>query len=148
VVRRIELSSPLPVDADRVWAAVQQSETFRYVTRGVLGFPALSGRTATIREGESVTGWLLLFHLLPLHRHTIRVVRVDHGARTLETEEGGGVLRRWNHRLSVVPLPGGTSRYSDVVDIDAGALTGVVAATSTALYRYRQRRWRRLARRL
>jgi hypothetical protein len=58
------------------------------------------------------------------------------------------MLRRWHHELRVVPLPDGTSRYSDAVDIDAGPLSGVVAATSSALFRYRQRRWRRLARRL
>jgi len=131
-----------------VWDAIQQPGTFRYVTRGVLGFPALRGREAAVEQGESVTGWLLLFHVLPLHRHTIRIVRLDPEDRTMETEEGGGVLHRWHHRLRAEPLPDGTTRYSDTVDIDAGRLTGVVATTSTWLYRYRQRRWQRLVRTL
>jgi hypothetical protein len=93
------------------------------------------------------TGWIFLFHLLPMHRHRIEVVDVDPVAGVVGSEERGGVLRRWDHALRVIPLSDERSRYSDTIAIEAGRLTGVVAAGATVLSRCRQARWRRLARR-
>lgn len=143
----VERSSVLPVDADRVWSAMCRAETFRYVCRGLLGWPALAGRTEPVREGESGTGWLFLFHVLPLYRHRIHVVAVDAATRTIRTEEGGGVLRAWRHTLHVEPLGAGASRYTDRIELDAGPLTAVSAAVTRGIFAYRHLRWRRLARR-
>jgi hypothetical protein len=87
----------------------------------------------------------MLFHVIPLHRHTIRIVQVDEAGRRIVTEEHGGVIRRWHHVLQVEQRTNGTSHYSDTVDVEAGALTPLVAFLGTVLYRYRQRRWKRLA---
>lgn len=146
-MQTIEVSTELDADADRVWAAMQHPTTFLYVCCGLLGVPALAGRSEPFREGESGTGWLFLFHVLPLSRHTMELASLDDSTRTMRSREHGGVLRAWNHTLHVEPLGGGRSRYSDVVEIDAGPLTGVVAWLAVRIYRYRQRRWRRLARR-
>jgi hypothetical protein len=146
-MRTVHVETELPVPADRVWEAMQHPATFLYVTRGAMGVPALAGRTDRLRQGEVVTGWIFLLHLVPLHRHRIEVVAVDAAAGVVRTEERGGVLQRWDHELRVVALDDGRCRYADTIDLDAGALTGAVAATARAFYRYRQRRWRRLARR-
>jgi len=107
-VQTIHLETELPASADRVWQAMCDPASFTYVTRGLIGVPALAGRTEPFREGETGTGWLLLFHLIPLHRHSCR--------------------------------------YSDTIEIDAGPLTGTVAAVARQIFRYRQRRWHRLVR--
>jgi hypothetical protein len=150
VTRTIDVSTELPTDADRVWAAMKQPATFLYVTRGLFGMPALAGRSEPVRAGEAGSGWLFAFHVVPAYRHTIEVVAVDEGTRTLRTHEHGGVLRRWDHVLHVEPVSeleaGPRCRYSDTVTIDAGRLTGVVAAMAVGIYRYRQRRWHRLVR--
>jgi hypothetical protein len=146
-MRTIEVSTELEADADRVWAAMQHPTTFLYVCRGLIGVPALAGRSEPFREGESGTGWLFLFHVLPLSRHTILLAELDPETRTMRSREHGGVLRAWNHTLHVEPVGEGRSHYSDRVEIDAGPLTGVVAGVAVWIYRYRQRRWRRLARR-
>jgi hypothetical protein len=146
-MRTIHIETELPTDAEKVWRAMLHPASFTYVTRGVIGLPALAGRTEPFREGESGRGWLLLFHLIPLSRHTIHLVRVDHATRTLASREHGGLLRVWNHTLHAEPVDDRRCRYSDTVDIDAGPLTGVVAVVGTLIYRYRQMRWRRLVRR-
>jgi hypothetical protein len=105
--RTIAVSSVLPAEADRVWEAMKHPASFLYVCRGLLGLPALAGRTSAVVEGEVGDSMLMLFQ--------------------------------------VEPLADGTSRYSDTVDVDAGRLTGAVAFFGTLLYRYRQRRWKRLA---
>jgi hypothetical protein len=104
----------------------------------------------TVRRAASATsgtGWLMLFHVIPFSRHTIRVVEVDAATRTLRSREHGGILRAWNHTLHAEPVSADRCRYSDTVEIDAGALTPMVAVTARWIYRYRQRRWLRLVRR-
>ena len=145
--RTIRVERVLPASADRLWPAMQHPSAFLYVTRGVLGFPSLAGRTEPFVEGEADSGRLWLFHVLPLSRHHIHLVEVDATTRTMRTEEHGGLLRRWDHTLHVEPVDDRHSRYSDEVVLDAGMLTTVVARVAIALFRYRQLRWRRLARR-
>ena len=145
--RTVHVETELPTTADRVWAAMQYPGTFLYVVRGLFGVPALAGRCEPFVAGESGSGWLLAFHLVPLHRHTIEVVDVDAPSRTVRTHEHGGVLRRWDHTFHVEPVTDRTCRYGDTVTIDAGRLTPLVAALGVAFYRYRHRRWHRLVRR-
>lgn len=146
-MRTIHVETELDAEANRVWRAMQHPTTFLYVCRGLIGIPQLQGRSECFREGESGTGWLFLFHVLPLSRHTIHLASVDDATMTMRSQEHGGMLRVWNHTLHVEALPDGRSRYSDTVEIDAGPLTPVVARISKGIYRYRQRRWRKLARR-
>lgn len=143
-MRTITVETDLPTDADRVWAALQQPASFLYVCRGLFSLPALAGRTEPLTAGEAGTAWLFALHVVPAYRHTIHVRSVDHEAREIRTEEHGGVLRRWDHSLHVEPLGPATSRYRDTVVIDAGRLTPLVARLAVGLYRYRQRRWRKL----
>lgn len=144
--RTIHIETELPTSAERVWEAMKHPASFLYVTRGLVGFPALAGRTDPVRPGEAGTGWLLAFNLVPAYRHTIEVVEVDEQTRSIRTHEHGGVLRRWDHTLHVEPAGADVCLYSDTVVIDAGPLTRLVCLLSTGIYRYRQRRWHRLVR--
>jgi hypothetical protein len=146
VSRTIHVETELPTDADRIWSAMQHPASFLYVTRGLFGMPALTGRTDPVRAGESGTGWLFAFHFIPAYRHTIEIAEVDDNTRTIRSHEHGGVLTRWDHVLHVEPVEVHRCRYSDTVTIDAGPLTPVVALIAVGIYRYRQRRWHRLVR--
>ncbi|OMC07985.1 MULTISPECIES: hypothetical protein [unclassified Mycobacterium] len=145
-MRTVHLETILPTDADRVWSAMLSPVTFLYVCKGLLGFPALAGRSDVLRVGERGTGWLLAFHVIPAYRHTIEIVEVDPARRTVRTHENGGLLKAWNHTLHVEPIDARSSRYSDTVDVDAGVATAFVAALAKGIYRYRHRRWRKLVR--
>jgi hypothetical protein len=145
-VRTVHVETILPTDADRVWPAMLSPVTFLYVCKGLLSFPALAGRSEALHLGERGTGWLFAFHLIPAYRHTIEIVEVDEASKTLRTREHGGILKAWNHTLHVEPIDEHSSRYSDTVDIDAGVATAFVAALAMGIYRYRQRRWRKLVR--
>jgi hypothetical protein len=145
-VQVIHLETELPTSADKVWQAMCHPASFTYVTRGLIGVPALAGRTEPFREGESGAGWLLLFHLIPLSRHTIHLASLDPATKTLRSREHGGILRAWNHQLHVEPAGDQRCRYSDTIEIDAGTLTGIVAAAARQIFCYRQRRWHKLVR--
>lgn len=147
-MRTVHVETTLPTSAERVWSAMLSPATFLYVCKGLFGFPALAGRTESLRTGERGTGWLMAFHVIPAYRHTIEVTEVDEATGIIRTREHGGVLKAWNHTLHVEALQTDSCRYSDTVDIDAGLLTGAVVTIANGIYRYRQRRWRKLVRRM
>ena len=75
VVVRRETERPAP--AERVWQAMLLPRTMLYVRKGRVQLPgALDGRIDAVVEGETGTGWVLLFHVVPLAKWTINVVRV------------------------------------------------------------------------
>ena len=139
----VSVSSDLPVPAQVVADLVAKPALMRHLLWPIITFPDLPARY-DVEQGVAVR--LRLLGAIPLWRHTIRVVHVDRDALDAVTEEHGGPLRMWRHRLSVTALDDGSCRYTDEVEIDAGALTGVSRFVAGGLYRYRHRRWAALAR--
>lgn len=143
--RTVRRSTLLDAPVDLVWAAVRTPQAFRFVTRGLVDWRPIRGRTEPWREGEQATGWLLLGGVLPFSRHRISVERLDDHARLLRSDESGGAIRSWRHDIVVEPADGDRTSYTDVIEIDAGPLTLPVTAFARAFYALRQWRWRRLA---
>ena len=141
LTRTIDLDAP----ATAVWDAVRTPAAFRAVTRGLLHYPPAARRSEVWREGETITGRLWLFGVLPLGRHTIRFERIDAAQFTLTSDEHGGLVRSWIHDIVLEPLDDRRTRYLDRVTIDAGWATLPVTAFAWVFYRARQARWRRLA---
>ncbi|OLF13603.1 hypothetical protein [Actinophytocola xanthii] len=145
-MRTIHVQTELPTNAEQVWRAMRHPVSFTYVIRGLIGIPALAGRTEPFQQDEVVTARLWLFHAVPAWRHRIHLVEVDPRTRTMRSRERGGLITTWNHTLRVESLGERRCRYSDIVEIGAGRITPLVANIALLLYRYRQRRWRRLVR--
>jgi hypothetical protein len=136
---RIEVETVLPLSADRAAALARRAATFEYVVWPVLRF---RGLPATLAEGERASARLWLFLCVPGWRHHIRIVGLDR--LEIRTHEHGGPVRTWNHTLRFEPRSRSSCRYTDIIAIDAGALTPLVAALTRAFFGYRQARWRRL----
>jgi len=143
----VRISTSLDTSAGRAWAAVKRSATLTYVTRGALGF-SRDVFPVGWYEGLVVRTRLFLFGLIPLWTHELRFVRVDDARRELYTNERGGVISTWNHLISIEPRPDARCAYTDRIEIGAGPLTPLVWLYAQVFYRYRQRRWRSLARSL
>ena len=144
----VRVTTRLPVRADLAWDTVKRTGTLRYVTRGLLGFRVEGHEPERLAEGDTYRLRLLFFGVLPAWRHEIFVARVDEQAREIRTEEHGGPVREWRHRITVDDEGWGCTRYTDELEISAGPLTPLVWLYTQLFYRYRQMRWRRLARRL
>ncbi len=145
-MKSIQHSVDLDAPVDVVWRAIQRPESFVHVAGSWLRFPAAERRTDAWKDGGTARGVLLYFGWLPLQRYNIEIISIDDETRTLVSSEHGGVVRSWAHTIYVEKLSEGTCRYTDRVDIDAGWLTWFAVAFANPFYRYRQRRWRRLAR--
>lgn len=138
------VKSDLPIPAEVAWQLVKLSQTLVFVTRGIMGFR--SGDFPAIwQEGQLVTTRLYAFGLVPLWMHALKFERIDDVRMELATSESGGVISVWNHLIDVEEESSTTCRYSDKVEIKAGLLTPFVWLFAQLFYRFRQRRWRLLA---
>lgn len=130
------------------WDTVKQPETLRYITRGLLGFRVEGELPERFAAGETYRMRLLFFGIVPAWRHEIQIVRLDDRQREILTAEHGGAVKEWGHRITVDERGPWKSHYTDEIKIAAGALTPFVWVYAHLFYRYRQWRWRRLARAL
>jgi ligand-binding SRPBCC domain-containing protein len=144
----VRVSTELECSAHAAWQAVQRVDTLRYVTRGLLGFRPLGEVADELHAGQSIHLRLLLFGVIPAWEHLIRIVRLDDTARELFTNERGGAVETWNHLIRIEPAGPARTRYTDEIEIEAGRVTPLVWGYAQLFYRYRQWRWRRLARTL
>ena len=139
------ITTELDAPVQKVWKLLKRKQTFLYVTRGLIGIPDAEAWPEEQHEGLKMRGRLRFFHLVPGWEHEIRVESVDEERREVRTTERGGFVKVWNHLLKVELLSGERSRYTDEIEIDAGAFTPVVWAFAHFFYRYRQARWRSLS---
>ncbi len=136
------------------WHAVQSVRLLQHITAPLIRFQPLDPPTFPITWADrayKVRMWM--FGLLPMGTHWIVISRAQHtdahGAPVYELlDDGHGTLiKQWQHRITIAPAPKGETLYSDQVVIEAGWLTLPVWLYAQLFYRYRQMRWRRLARR-
>jgi len=138
----------LPSSAEKVWEALLRRDTFLYVTSGMLGFRGRERWPDVFHQGMEIETRLVFWHLIPGWKHTLRIVWVDKESKELVSEESGGPVQKWNHGIRLEREAAQKCNYTDEVEIEAGPLTAVIWAFAQVFYRYRQMRWRRLARTL
>ena len=127
---------------------ILQRDAFLHITRGMLGFRGAEDWPELFREGQKAEPRLLFFNLLPAWKHRMHIIRVDHENMELVSQEGGGLVGRWDHRKWIEEESESSCHYTDEIEIRAGLLTFLIWAYAHLFYRYRQRRMRRMARHL
>lgn len=132
--------------ADQVWEQVRKPALFLHVAGPLVAFTPV-GMSAFPEEWteREYRGTMKLFGLLPIGWQAIKVrfLPEQNRVRALIDEGYGPMLRKWSHRIEVAPEGAGT-RYSDILQFDAGALTPLVAPVIRFFFAHRQRRLRAL----
>jgi hypothetical protein len=149
----IERSCLLPCSPRRCFAEAESPRLLRYVSRPLVCFvaidpPAFPERweERNYRVGLRILGWI------PFGSQVIGISRGDFsdnesGFRAQLRDNGhSAIVSKWDHWITVESAPEGC-RYTDRIEIEAGALTPLVWAFAWVFYRHRQRRWQRLVRR-
>jgi hypothetical protein len=134
------IQTDLPISAELAQELAQKPATFLHVVWPFIGASGFPPRAA---EGDQLSARLRFFCVLPAWRHRLRIVHIRPGE--IYTNESGGPVRTWNHRLTFAPTSAASCRYTDEVEVEAGALTPIVWLFVQLMFRYRQARWRRLA---
>jgi len=148
---KVYVESILPCGHELAWAEVQKSALLEEVAWPIVTFLAAAGGEPfpeRWEQGPPVRCRCYLFGLIPLGTHSLVFDRIDPAAHKIDTLETDWLVRVWNHRISTQPTGDGQTHYSDAVEIHAGLLTFGVWLFANAFYRYRQRRWRKVAQRL
>lgn len=147
-MRTVSLSIVVPANPDAVWEAVCSPSGFRFVSRGLVTWAAAANRSARWKEGETVSGWMYLAGFVPVSFHTLTFVRLDDRTREFRTSEFGGVIKQWNHSITVSPVDDTHSRIDDTVRFSGGWLTPALEIAVRLFYAIRRPRWVQLARAL
>ena len=136
----VRVQTQLPIPAEKAFELAQKLATFRHVTFPILRVSDLPDR---VEEGNEVSARIYFFGLLPAWWHNLRLVHVR--PYEIYSNEQGGPVKTWNHRLHFEATSEASCRYTDEVEITAGLLTPFVWLFAQLIYRYRQMRWRALA---
>jgi hypothetical protein len=140
----ITVSTDLPISAERACELARKPALLAHVLWPWLSLTPLTALPDEVGEGDTVSARLRFFGILPGWTHTLRLERVR--PHEIASREHGGPVTAWNHRLTFEPTSSGSCRYTDSVELHAGAATPAVALFAQLIYRYRQMRWRALAR--
>ena len=135
-MQTIRLTHDYPAPPGRLWALVTDYGALADVMQGLASFEGLpSGRT---RTGQRFEVMVRLFGKLPPQPYVMEVLQCDDAGRILRSAEHGMGVRTWRHTLRVTEVPG-SSRLSEVIEIDAGWRTPVFAAWVRFMYGARHR---------
>lgn len=139
---KVTLTTELPIGAEVACALARTPELFAYVVAPILSVPQLQ-IPDHIDPGAEGSARLWWFGIIPSWRHHLRLVRLD--AREIYTNEWGGPVRTWNHRLTFEPVTESSCRYTDEIEIESGLRGALTRIFVHLMFRHRHRRWHRLA---
>jgi ligand-binding SRPBCC domain-containing protein len=142
-VSTVRISTDLPISAETAFALAQKPELFEFVVAPILRVRRmrLPDRLAPGVEGSARLWW---FGVVPSWTHHLRIVRV--GDNEIYTDEHGGPVRTWKHRLTFEPLSATSCRYTDEIETEPGLRGLGTRVFARLMFRHRHRRWRLLAR--
>jgi hypothetical protein len=142
---RICISTPLEAPADLVWEILHKTRSLRYVAKPLLCFRGNLPERWPGPGGVVRVERMMFFCVIPAWSHELRMVRFDEDEREILSNERGGPVKVWNHRIKVEPLSDRHCLYTDELEVHAGVLTLLIWLFAHLFYRYRQMRWRNLA---
>lgn len=146
---RVYVESVYDCPPDRAWAEVQRPSLLLEVARPLIRLePAGAPFPDCWQQGATVRFRSYMFGFIPTGTRTVFFEIVDPRQRQIQTREHDRLVRHWDHLISVRATDDGRTRYSDEIEISGGPFAFFVWAFAMWFYRHRQRRWRRVARRL
>lgn len=142
----VRVQTELNAKPNLVWITVLKYQTLVHIMKGLIRF---SGKIPIdLSVGDKLFLRLWFFHIIPGWYHHLAIAEIDNTKRIIRSEESGGIVKKWNHIITVSELPTGGTLYCDEIEIEAGFFTTLVCLWAHFQYRYRQMRWRKLARKL
>ncbi len=141
----VRVSSKLHASADEVWCRLLTKASFLFITQRMMTFSNHDTWSDPLfSSGMSISTHVRFFGRGPAMPHQIRIARVDHVEREIDTEESGGLVSTWDHRMRVTPISADESLYADRIHLHAHWLTPLVWLYAWIYYRHRHKRWRAL----
>ncbi|MBB4682632.1 SRPBCC family protein [Amycolatopsis jiangsuensis] len=138
-------TTELPLSADVAAQLARSPEVMAFVMSPVLRLYRMDV-PEHIEAGTRGKARLWWFGMFPSWTHHITVERLD--PLEIRTDEHGGPVHTWRHRLTFVPLGEHRCRYTDEIVTDDGWRGAPTRLFVRLMFRHRHRRWHQLARML
>lgn len=137
----VRVTTELPIPAEEACLLAQKAALFRYVVWPIFTIGPVPEH---FDVGEETSARLYFLGAIPAWRHHLRLVSIE--PREIYTNEHGGPVRTWNHRLTFAPTSEQSCTYTDEIEIHAGIGTLSTVLFAHLAFRWRHRRWRTIAR--
>lgn len=134
-------TSVFPATEKEIFERLEKLETLQYIAYPLATFTPVDGNDKLVWNAGTVSSYKFkLFGFLPFGIHTIKVIHfsLDEGILTEETNDHVPV---WNHKIIVEKVDSSSTKYTDIVDIDAGWKTVFVYLWAVCFYSHRQKKW-------
>lgn len=141
---KVRKTSVFPAAKEEIFVRLQEFETLQYIAYPYATFMPIDGSKELIwRRGMTASFQFKLFRCIPFGIHTINVMRFgsDEG---IFTEEGNKFVPVWNHEIILEAVDEKHTKYTDIVEIDAGWKTLIVYWWAVCFYGHRQKKWLKL----
>lgn len=138
----VALHTELPIPAERAAALARKPELMQFVLAPVLTMPSLTAPDR-LEVGTRASARLWWFGVIPAWTHHLQIKELDD--LVIYTNEHGGPVRTWNHRLTFTPLDEHRCRYTDEIETDDGIKGLGTRLFIRLMFAHRHRRWRMLA---
>ena len=148
---RLVVATTLPAGAEQVREHVMTSRLMRHVSWPLALFSPLSPpELPEVWDTGDYRVRMRSLWVVPLGEQIVSISFPTgaNGEFMMRDNGHGQMVKRWDHVIRIVPSADGQATlYRDEVEVEAGPLTLPVWAWANFLFRWRQDRWRRLARR-
>ena len=135
----VRKSSVFPTSRDVVFEKLQKLETLQTIAKPYASFEPVGTVEPVWTVGGTSAYRFRLFGVIPFGTHTIRIVRFD--PEGVSSREGNEHVPVWNHDITMIPIDGNHTKYTDRVEIRAGWKTPFIWLWAKAFYAHRQRKW-------
>lgn len=143
----VKKSSVFPAAKDEIFRRLQKLKTLQYIAHPYATFKSVDDTEELTWEEDSAFAFhFKLFALIPFGVHTIKVIQFDI-EKGIYTQEGNKHVPVWNHKIILEKIDENTTKYTDIVEIQAGWKTLFVYLWANCFYAHRQRKWKRLLKR-
>lgn len=148
------MTTDLPLPAERGFELAGKLNVFEYVVSPIMSLsltPEMEEIVASgaFPVGQTLSARLKALRVIPIWMHTLTLISAEQrgdGVFEIYTNEHGGPARIWNHRLTFEPVGESACRYTDEIEIEGGLLGLPTRLFVLGFFRFRQFRWRGLAR--
>ena len=140
---KVTLTTELPLPAETAGALARKPELMKFVLDPILHVYRLDvPHHVDVGTQGSARFWL--FGIIPAWTHQLTVKQLD--PTEIFTNEHGGPVRTWNHRLTFEPIDDSSCRYTDEIETDDGWRGAPTRLFIRLMFRHRHRRWHTLSR--
>jgi len=129
-----------------MWAELQKISALQQVASPMLVFKPIDGITLPEKweSGQEYALTISFFGILPLGKHTIKIINIDEEQLEILTNESGTLTKVWDHLIKIEVLNNKNIKYTDSVEIKAGILTLFVWLFAYVFYGHRQKKWKEI----